>query len=162
MRPVGPQEGAEVPSEPGVHKDEEDQPDQHDGKDGRDVEECFPGAFVAHLMRARVHTSTLGSPTGPARRRKALSHVVRGACAGYDFGRTPRQDQVTYVGRVNRLRAFLREYGFDLLVLVAAVESALETALRPDLSGPASWLAASAVPLAVLCLLGRRRLPFPP
>ena len=67
---------------------------------------------------------------------------------------------MTYVGRVSRLRAFLREYGFDLLVLVAAVESALETALRPDLSGPASWFAASAVALAVLCLLGRRPFPF--
>jgi signal transduction histidine kinase len=67
---------------------------------------------------------------------------------------------VTYVGRVNRLRAFLREYGFDLLVVAAAVESALETALRPDLSGPASWFAVSAVALVVLCLLGRRRFAF--
>jgi hypothetical protein len=36
---------------------------------------------------------------------------------------------VTYVGQVNRLRVFLRGYGFDLLVLIAAVESALEIAL---------------------------------
>jgi signal transduction histidine kinase len=61
---------------------------------------------------------------------------------------------------VNRLRAFLRGYAFDLLVVVAAVESALETALRPELSGPASWLAVSGVALVVLCLLGRRRFAF--
>ena len=67
---------------------------------------------------------------------------------------------MTYVGRVNRLRAFLRGYAFDLLVVVAAVESALETALRPELSGPASWLAVSGVALVVLCLLGRRRFAF--
>jgi signal transduction histidine kinase len=58
---------------------------------------------------------------------------------------------------VDRLRAFLREYGFDLLVVVAAVESTLETALRP---GPAPWFAVPAVALVVLCLLGRRRFAF--
>jgi signal transduction histidine kinase len=58
---------------------------------------------------------------------------------------------------VDRLRAFLREYGFDLLVVVAAVESTLETALRP---GPVPWFAVLAVALVVLSLLGRRRFPF--
>ncbi len=64
---------------------------------------------------------------------------------------------------MNRLRAFLWGYGFDLLVVVAAVESALEIALRPDLRerpGIPSWFGASAVALVVLVLLGRRRFAF--
>jgi signal transduction histidine kinase len=70
---------------------------------------------------------------------------------------------VTYVGQVNRLWAFSRGYGFALLVVLAAVESALETALRhdpPGQPGPASWFAVSAVALVVLSLLGRRRFGF--
>jgi signal transduction histidine kinase len=70
---------------------------------------------------------------------------------------------VTYVGEVNRLRVFLREYGFDLLVVIAAVESTLETALGhapPGQSRTASWFAAPAIALVVLCLLGRHRFAF--
>jgi len=70
---------------------------------------------------------------------------------------------VTYVGRVNRLRVFLRGYGFDLLVVVMAVESAVETATARYLPGQSrtpSWLAVPAVALVVLCLLGRRRFAF--
>jgi signal transduction histidine kinase len=70
---------------------------------------------------------------------------------------------VTYVGQVNRLRVFLREYGFDLLVVIAAVESVLEIALGhtpPGQSRTASWFAVPAIALVVLCLLGRRRFPF--
>jgi signal transduction histidine kinase len=70
---------------------------------------------------------------------------------------------VTYVGRVNRLWAFSRGYGFDLLVVIAAVESAVETALRhdpPGQPGPPSWFAVPAVALVVLSLLARRRFGF--
>jgi signal transduction histidine kinase len=73
------------------------------------------------------------------------------------------KDQVTYVGQVNRLRAFSRSYGLALLVVIAAVESALETALRhdpPGQPGPPSWFAAPAVALVVLTLLGHRRVRF--
>jgi signal transduction histidine kinase len=64
---------------------------------------------------------------------------------------------------VNRLWAFSRGYGFDLLVVAAAVQSALETALRHDQQGQAalpSWFAVPAIALAVLTLLGRRQFPF--
>jgi signal transduction histidine kinase len=70
---------------------------------------------------------------------------------------------VTYVGQVNRLWAFSRGYGFALLVVIVAVESALEIALRhdpPGQPGPPSWFAVSAVALVVLSLLGRRRFGF--
>jgi signal transduction histidine kinase len=64
---------------------------------------------------------------------------------------------------VNRLWAFSRGYGFALLVVIVAVESALEIALRhdpPGQPGPPSWFAVSAVALVVLSLLGRRRFGF--
>ncbi len=74
-----------------------------------------------------------------------------------------RRDHAVYVGRVDGLRAFLRGYGFELLVVITAVEGALETALRhdpPGQPGPASWFAVPAVALVVLSLLARRRFPF--
>jgi len=64
---------------------------------------------------------------------------------------------------VTRLRSYARTYGFDVLIVLAAVESALEVALRHDpLRQPrsASWFAVPAVALVVLALLGRRRFPF--
>jgi signal transduction histidine kinase len=70
---------------------------------------------------------------------------------------------VTYIGQVNRLWVFSRGYGFDLLVVIAAIESAIETALRhdpPGQPGPASWFAVPAVALVVLSLLARRRFGF--
>jgi len=70
---------------------------------------------------------------------------------------------VAYVGQVNRLRAFSRRYGFVLLVVIVAVESALETATRrdpPGLSGLPSWFGVPVITLIVLVLLGRRRFRF--
>src|SRR6516165_9466385 len=62
-----------------------------------------------------------------------------------------------------RLRSFVRRYGFDILIVVAAVESAVDVAVRHDaLRAPrsASWFAVPAVALFVLPLLARRRFPF--
>jgi signal transduction histidine kinase len=64
---------------------------------------------------------------------------------------------------VSRLWPFARRYGFDLLVVVAALESALEIAFRHDASrAPRTthWFAVPAVAVGVLLLLGRRRFPF--
>jgi signal transduction histidine kinase len=56
-----------------------------------------------------------------------------------------------------------RRYGLDILILVAAVESALEVALRSDAPAAptsAEWFAVPAIGLVVLPLLFRRQFPF--
>jgi signal transduction histidine kinase len=70
---------------------------------------------------------------------------------------------VQYVRRVSRLSSFARSQGLDLLIVIAAIESAFEVALRHDvLQAPRStpWFAVPAVVLAALPLLARRRRPF--
>jgi signal transduction histidine kinase len=67
------------------------------------------------------------------------------------------REQVGYVRRVSRLWSFARSHGFDLLVVVAAIEGALEVVGQ---DGTAKWFAAPAVAIVVLPLLGRRRFPF--
>ena len=57
----------------------------------------------------------------------------------------------------------MRRYGFDALIVIAALEAALEVALRHDALGEPSttpWIAVPAVTLVVLPLLARRRFPF--
>jgi signal transduction histidine kinase len=64
---------------------------------------------------------------------------------------------------VSRARLFFTKYGFDLLIVVAAVESAISTALRHDPDRPTGlmlWFEVLAVGAIVLTLLGRRRFPF--
>jgi len=56
-----------------------------------------------------------------------------------------------------------RRFGLDILIVVAAVESALEVALRSDAAeAPTSpvWFAVPAIALVVVALLGRRWFPF--
>ena len=56
-----------------------------------------------------------------------------------------------------------RRYGFDALIVLAAIESVLELVLRHDSPrAPASpvWFAAPALAIVLLPLLGRRRFPF--
>lgn len=68
-----------------------------------------------------------------------------------------------YVHGVRRLRALVRSYVLDVLIAIAAVESALEVALRDDpVRAPRTtlWFAVPAIALVVLPLLARRRLPF--
>jgi signal transduction histidine kinase len=70
---------------------------------------------------------------------------------------------VQYVRRVSRLWLLARRYGFDLLIAVGAVESALEVAFRHDaMQAPRTtlWFAVPAVAIVVLALLGRHRFPF--
>jgi signal transduction histidine kinase len=67
------------------------------------------------------------------------------------------------VGARISLGLLLRKYGFDLAIVIAAIEMALETALRYGApTGPTipKWFAVPAIPLVVLPLLARRRFPF--
>jgi hypothetical protein len=59
---------------------------------------------------------------------------------------------------MTRLWALARAYGVDLLIVIAAVEGALEVALRDDPQGPHTthWFAVPAIALVVLALLGLR------
>jgi signal transduction histidine kinase len=60
---------------------------------------------------------------------------------------------------VSRLWSIARRYGLDLLIVLTAVASALQVALRDD--APVSpWFAVPAAAMLVLPLLGRRRRPF--
>jgi signal transduction histidine kinase len=64
---------------------------------------------------------------------------------------------------VSRIGSIARRYGFDLLIVIAAIESVLEVVLRRDaLDAPRTtlWFAVPAIALLVLSLLGRRRFPF--
>jgi signal transduction histidine kinase len=64
---------------------------------------------------------------------------------------------------VSKLASLGRRYGLDALILLAALESALEVALRHDSAHEpttARWFAAPVVALVMLPLLARRRLPF--
>jgi signal transduction histidine kinase len=68
-----------------------------------------------------------------------------------------------YVQGVSRVWSLARTYGLDALIVIAAVESALEVALRHDPQQEprtTPWFAAPAIALVVLLLLGRRRFPF--
>jgi signal transduction histidine kinase len=70
---------------------------------------------------------------------------------------------VEYVQRVSRIRALVRTHGFDALILLAAIESALEVALRHDATHELSttrWFAVPAIAVIVLPLLARRRFAF--
>jgi signal transduction histidine kinase len=71
--------------------------------------------------------------------------------------------RVQYVRRVSRLWSFARRYGFDVLIAIAAIESALEVAFRHDAAlepRTTPWFAVPAVAMSVLPLLGRRRWRF--
>jgi signal transduction histidine kinase len=64
---------------------------------------------------------------------------------------------------VNRLWSLARRYGLDALIVIAAVEGAVEVVVRQDsVSAPTTspWFAAPATALMILPLLARRRFPF--
>jgi signal transduction histidine kinase len=64
---------------------------------------------------------------------------------------------------VSRAGTFLARRGLDLLVVIAAVETALATVLREDPQrggGPQAWFEVAAITAAVLILLARTRYPF--
>ncbi len=54
----------------------------------------------------------------------------------------------------------LRRFGFDLVIVVAAVQSALAVALADGPNQPTIWFGAPAVGILVLSLIGRRWWPF--
>jgi signal transduction histidine kinase len=64
---------------------------------------------------------------------------------------------------VTRLEAFARSHGLDLLIVLAALESAAEVAIRHDAADAPTvslWFAVPASAALVLPLLARRRFPF--
>lgn len=60
---------------------------------------------------------------------------------------------------MSRLPSFARRHGFDALIVLGAVESAVEVAFRED-DGVTPWVGVPVAALIVLALLGRRRWPF--
>jgi len=61
------------------------------------------------------------------------------------------------------MRALARKYAFDALILVVALEGALEVAIRrdsPEAPETTAWLSAPLTALVTLPLLARRRFPF--
>jgi signal transduction histidine kinase len=79
------------------------------------------------------------------------------------FGRRRFSDQLEYVLRVSRVGAFLRKYGLDVLIVIMAIEMALEVAIRygaPTAPTTPKWFAVPATALLALPLLARRRFPF--
>jgi signal transduction histidine kinase len=79
------------------------------------------------------------------------------------LSRRRRRTRLEYVHRVSRVGAFLRRYGFDVLIVIATVEMALEVAIRyGSPTGPTTpkWFAVPATALIMLPLLARRRVPF--
>jgi signal transduction histidine kinase len=87
----------------------------------------------------------------------------------------PADDLDSYLGRrrrpkpwstfisVERLGSVARKYGLDVLIVILALESALEVALGHDaLREPrtSSWFAVPAIAFVVLPLLARHRFPF--
>jgi signal transduction histidine kinase len=94
-----------------------------------------------------------------ARRRRRLSSG--GACVPLRWEARPAH--VQYVRRVRPVHVFARRYGFDLLIVIGAIVGAIEVAFLRDETlepGTSRWLAASAVALAIIGLVGRRRMPF--
>jgi signal transduction histidine kinase len=70
---------------------------------------------------------------------------------------------VQYVRLVTRFWSFARSHGLDLLIVIVAIASALEIALKDDLvraPRTTAWFTVPAAALIVLALLGRRRWPF--
>ncbi len=64
---------------------------------------------------------------------------------------------------MSRVIFIARRYGFDALIVIAAIESTIEVALRrdsPDAPSTSLWLTVPAAALLVLPLLWRRRFPF--
>lgn len=67
-----------------------------------------------------------------------------------------------YVQRVARITALARRHAFDALIVLAAVESAVEVGLREGPQAPelTPWVALPAIALVPLPLLLRQRFPF--
>jgi signal transduction histidine kinase len=114
----------------------------------RSVVECMRRRYE----RGRATASSRGPLRAPPRRGGHI--LLREEAVGR---------HVEYVRPVRRPLQLARRYGLDLLIVAGAVESVLEVAVRDDaLRAPRTtpWLAAPAVALVVLTLLGRRRFRF--
>lgn len=71
--------------------------------------------------------------------------------------------RLPYVHRVSRISFLARRYGFDALIVLAAIAAMLEVALRHDpdqAPHTTQWFTVPAIALVILPLLGRRRFAF--
>ena len=76
--------------------------------------------------------TTLRACTLRARRRKAFFVKAPSDERPSYLWRTPAAIGRTYFGHVSRVWLFLSKYGLDLLIVVAAIETAISTASRDD------------------------------
>ena len=102
---------------------------------------CLVRNMVVPPFAGRVHASTLGRGCANAHRRKG----------GFELG--PADDSDSYSGRrravrawstvqaMNRFSLFARRYGFDVLIVLAAIAAALEVALRDESAASAAHAA---------------------
>ena len=70
---------------------------------------------------------------------------------------------MTYVRHVKGLLPLARRYGFDVLIVLLAIETAFEVAFRrgaPDAPRTTLWFTVPAIAVLVLPLFARRRFPF--
>src|SRR5215210_124087 len=108
-------------------------------------EEVMGRRSQRRAARTSARGAILRSTSG--RRELVLRYEARRARAGY--GR-----------RVRRIRAFARTHWMDVVIVLAALEAALEVAVRHDVVDEprtTAWLAAPAVAALILALLARRR-----
>jgi signal transduction histidine kinase len=79
------------------------------------------------------------------------------------FGRTTAADRLPYVEPMARVVRFFAAYGLDVLIVCAAVGSAIGTFLRGDAQRPDGlqlWFEAVAIGVVLLALCARRAFPF--
>src|SRR5215210_7011440 len=123
----------------------------------RVVGACIGCPFVGECMSPTVGRGASGALVA----RTDLALRLGGDSPSYSGRRRCARGRSTF-NPMSSIRPLLRRYAFDAVIVVAAVEIALEVALRDDPREPTTtgWFTAPAMALLVLPLLLRRRFPF--
>ena len=88
--------------------------------------------FTGFLSLPDGDASTLGRRPSGGHRRQGRDRVVPADDPDSYSGRRQLAQRVQYVRRVSRLWSYARRYGFDALIVLAAIEGAFEVVLRQD------------------------------
>jgi signal transduction histidine kinase len=126
----------------------------------------FSFMTIVSLRRAETPVIPHGDRKDAARHRRrpvALFRVVRGGDPELILEEDAREKAFRYVPRMQRFAQFVRRYGFDVLIVVTAAESAIELAARnSDATAPTSslWFSLPVLGAVILPLLARRRFPL--